>query len=88
MRERRIIPRKERVDWPTTVMKYLTSKGFSWGCLSKNGQLFTMDILEHVKVPQHAIDALLSDGKISLNDSGYYKPVLNPIPRKPLTKRM
>ena len=44
----------------------------AWGCLAKNGMLFRIATLSHIKIPKYIITELVSDNKIILKGDGYY----------------
>lgn len=79
-RTRRQIPTEDdwtNSEWETLVLHALSSSTRSgiWGCLNHEKELFLINTLEKMRVPNYVIFKLKKEGRIRLKSDGYYEVV-------------
>jgi len=69
------IPQKSYKHYKKLIKKSLKNSAGTprWGCLAKNGMLFKISTLKHIKVPANVITKLVKKKKLILKEDGYYK---------------
>lgn len=76
-KRRRLAPAVE-IDWERVIKRarYRSAHKVRWGCLNSQGVLFTMADFKRTKIPSSVIHKMVREGRLKLDDYGYYDYVI------------